>query len=175
MLGYDRNPQATAKAIRDGWFHTGDLGWVDEDGYVYITGRIKDVIVTGAGKNVYPGDLEAIYSSIPGVSEICVLGVKSGLTEEVHAVVVADEALAATAPHGDVRKAIQREMQALAKDLPSYHRLQGVHLWREPLPRDAEGTLCAGGNRPAGASRPGTTAGAGDVACGGLHGRGRLQ
>jgi long-chain acyl-CoA synthetase len=141
MLGYDRNPKATAKAIRDGWFHTGDLGWVDEDGYVYITGRIKDVIVTGAGKNVYPGDLEAIYSSVPGVREICVLGVKSGLTEEVHAVVVADEATLASAPESDARKAIQREMQALAKDLPSYHRLQAVHLWREPLPRDAAGEL----------------------------------
>ena len=141
MRGYDRNPAATTKAIRDGWFHTGDLGWIDEEGYVYITGRIKDVIVTGAGKNVYPADLEAIYSSVPGVGEICVVGVKSGLTEEVHAVVVPNEAAAVMAGDGDVRKAIQREMQLLARDLPSYHRLQYIHLWREPLPRSPEGEL----------------------------------
>ena len=59
----------------------------------------------------------------------------------MHAVVVVDEAALARAAEGDPRKAIQREMQALAKDLPSYHRLQAVHLWREPLPRAADGTL----------------------------------
>jgi long-chain acyl-CoA synthetase len=141
MRNYDGNPTATAKAIRDGWFHTGDLGWIDEDGYVFITGRIKDVIVTGAGKNVYPSDLEAIYSNVPGVSEICVVGVKSGLTEEVHAVVVPNAAAATMSPDGDLRKAIQREMQILARDLPSYHRLQYVHLWNGPLPRNADGEV----------------------------------
>ena len=74
MEGYYNNPTATEAVIKDGWFHTGDLGWVDTDGYVYVTGRIKDVIVTGAGKNVYPADLEAIYQSTPSIKEICVLG-----------------------------------------------------------------------------------------------------
>ena len=142
MQGYFRNPAATDRVVVDGWFHTGDLGWVDADGYLYITGRIKDVIVTGAGKNVYPIDLEAIYRSIPTVREICVVGVPSGLTEEVHAVVVPERSAVEEA--GDlaaVRKRIQRDIQALARELPSYHRVQQLHVWREPLPRNRDGEI----------------------------------
>ena len=58
---------------------TGDLSQVDADGYLYITGRIKDVIVTGAGKNVYPMDLEAIYRAIPEIEEICASGCRAAL------------------------------------------------------------------------------------------------
>jgi long-chain acyl-CoA synthetase len=138
MAGYYKNPAATAQMVRHGWFHTGDLGWVDEDGYVYITGRIKDVIVTGAGKNVYPSDLEAIYQSIPEINEICVLGMRSGLTEDVDAVVVPDEKLHEM-EIGEVRKIILREIQKLARELPSYQRLQHVHFWPGPLPRKDDG------------------------------------
>lgn len=141
MREYYGNPKATAKAIRAGWFHTGDLGWVDEESYVYISGRIKDVIVTGAGKNVYPADLEAIYARVPGVREICVVGVKSGLTEEVHAAVVPGGAVFEALPAADLRKRLQRDLQALGKELPSYNRLQHVHVWSGALPRDAEGEL----------------------------------
>jgi long-chain acyl-CoA synthetase len=141
MREYWANPKATAKAIRAGWLHTGDLGWVDEDGYVYISGRIKDVIVTGAGKNVYPADLEAIYARVPGVREIAVVGIRSGLTEEVHAVVVADPAELADGPGATPETRLRRELQALGKELPSYHRLQHVHVWPRPLPRDAQGDL----------------------------------
>jgi long-chain acyl-CoA synthetase len=142
MLGYYKNPAATAQAVRHGWFHTGDLGWVDEDGYVYITGRIKDVIVTGAGKNVYPADLEAIYQSIPEIKDICVLGMRSGLTEDVDAVVVADEKLLAGLEAGEARKVILREIQRVARELPSYQRLQHVHVWPGPLPRKEDGAYC---------------------------------
>ena len=138
MREYWDNPRATAKAIRAGWFYTGDLGWVDEDGYVYIAGRVKDVIVTGAGKNVYPADLEAIYARVPGVREVGVVGVKSGLTEEVHAAVVAD---AASSTDTEAETRLRRDLQALGKELPSYHRLQHVHLWTAALPRDADGKL----------------------------------
>jgi long-chain acyl-CoA synthetase len=138
MLGYYKNPAATAQVVRHGWFHTGDLGWVDEDGYVYITGRIKDVIVTGAGKNVYPSDLEAIYQTISEVSEICVLGMRSGLTEDVDAVIVPDERLYELET-GEARKIILREIQKLARELPSYQRIQHVHLWPGPLPRKDDG------------------------------------
>jgi len=138
MRGYWDNPIATAKAIRAGWLYTGDLGWVDEDGYVYITGRIKDVIVTGAGKNVYPADLEGIYARVPGVREIGVIGIKSGLTEEVHAAVVTD---VATMSDADAEARLRRDLQVQGKELPSYHRLQHVHVWPQPLPRDADGVL----------------------------------
>jgi long-chain acyl-CoA synthetase len=141
MKGYWQNPEATARVMIDGWFHTGDLGWVDADGYLYITGRIKDVIVTGAGKNVYPMDLEAIYRAIPEVAEIVVVGVPSGLTEDVHGVVVPATGLAGDAPPEEIRKRILREIQRVGRDLPSYHRLQQLHLWPGELPRDESGEI----------------------------------
>lgn len=141
MKEYFRNEEATSQVMKDGWFHTGDLGWIDADGYVYITGRIKDVIVTGAGKNVYPTDLEAIYRSLPGVRDICVMGIKSGLTEDVHAVIVPQpEALEEGAGDG-VKKAIQKQINELARELPTYHRLQAIHLWSDELPKDTGGKL----------------------------------
>ena len=75
MKEYFRNPEATRAVVDGDWFHTGDLGWVDVGGYIYITGRKKEVIVTGAGKNVYPVDLEAIFSEVEGVGEIAVVGI----------------------------------------------------------------------------------------------------
>ena len=142
MKGYYNNPSASEAVIKDGWFHTGDLGWVDADGYVYVTGRIKDVIVTGAGKNVYPADLEAIYQSIPAILEICVLGIKSGLTEDIHAVLTPALGRSAMSDQAEVKKEIQKEIQRIGKELPSYHRLQHIHVWFEPLPRNDSGEVC---------------------------------
>ena len=140
MKEYYRNEDATTSVMRDGWFHTGDLGWVDADGYIYITGRKKDVIVTGAGKNVYPTDLEAIYQANGSIEEICVLGIRKGLTEDVHAAIVPNKK-AAGLPADETKKLIQREIQELARELPSYHRLQSIHVWPEELPRDKQGGL----------------------------------
>ena len=139
MQEYYKNATATGAVLRDGWFHTGDLGWVDADGYVYITGRCKDVIVTGAGKNVYPTDLEAIYRTLPSIREICVLGMKSGLTEDVHAVIHPEEEVPADPT--DLKKRIQKDIQELSKELPSYQRLQQVHIWSDPLPTNGDGRL----------------------------------
>ncbi len=141
MMEYYNNPEATSEVVRDGWFHTGDLGWVDGDGYVYITGRIKDVIVTGAGKNVYPTDLEAIYRQLPGISDICVFGIRSGLTEEVNAVIYPSQEILAEEDQDKAEKTVQREIQALARELPSYNRLQSLHFVSQPLPRTSEGVL----------------------------------
>ena len=141
MKGYYKNPVATDKVIKDGWFHTGDLGWIDADGYVYVTGRKKDVIVTGAGKNVYPVDLEVIYRSIPSIEEVCVIGVKSGLTEDIHAVIVPTPKAQNEGDPSEVKKRLQKEIQKLARELPSYHRLQFIHFWMAPLPRVSSGEI----------------------------------
>ena len=137
MTGYFRNNAADRAVMEDDWFHTGDLGWVDIDGYIYLTGRIKDVIVTGAGKNVYPVDLEAIYCDIPGVGEIGVVGIPKGLTEEIHAVIRAEPQGSQT--RSTTEAAIQKEIRRLARELPSYHRLQQVHFWPEALPATESG------------------------------------
>lgn len=74
MLGYYNMPEATAEVIKDGWFHTGDLGYIDKEGYVHITGRKKNVIITKNGKNVYPEELEYYLSNVPFVEESFVFG-----------------------------------------------------------------------------------------------------
>jgi long-chain acyl-CoA synthetase len=87
--GYEQNPAATAAAFdAEGWFRTGDLGEVDQDGWLRIKGRSKELIVTGAGINVYPDEIERILNALPGVREACVIGLDKGAGEEVHAVLL---------------------------------------------------------------------------------------
>lgn len=74
MLGYYRAPELTAEVIRDGWFYTGDLGYIDSDGFLHITGRKKNVIVTPGGKNIFPEELETYLCRNPYISEAVVVG-----------------------------------------------------------------------------------------------------
>ena len=74
MLGYYGNEEATNECIKDGWFHTGDLAYIDRDGFIFITGRKKSVIVLKNGKNVFPEETEALLNKIPGVKESFVYG-----------------------------------------------------------------------------------------------------
>lgn len=76
MLGYYKDEEATNKVIEDGWFHSGDIGYLDNEGYLYITGRSKNVIVTRNGKNVYPEELENMLSKIPYIKECMVYGMQ---------------------------------------------------------------------------------------------------
>ena len=87
MTGYHNNPEATAAAFAGGWFHTGDLGYVDEDGFLFIVDRIKDLIIRG-GYNVYPREVEEAIYAHPAVAEAAVIGVPDAtMGEEVHAIV----------------------------------------------------------------------------------------
>ena len=76
MSGYFNNPEATAAVLRDGWMHTGDAGTIDEDGYLYVADRVKDMIVTG-GENVYSIEVERVLFLHPAVREAAVIGVPS--------------------------------------------------------------------------------------------------
>ena len=88
MKGYWHRPEDTAKAIPDGWFRTGDMAWVDEDGYYYIVDRKKDMIIRG-GYNVYPREIEEVFYEHPAVAEAAVIGLPHpALGEEVGAAVV---------------------------------------------------------------------------------------
>jgi long-chain acyl-CoA synthetase len=91
MRGYWNKPQATAETLRGGWLHTGDVGYLDEDGYLFITDRKKDMIISG-GSNIYPREIEEVICRHPGVLEVAVIGipdVKWG--EATKALVVARE------------------------------------------------------------------------------------
>lgn len=84
MIGYYNMPEETAKAIQDGWFHTGDLGKIDNNGYLYITGRCKSVIVTKNGKNIYPEEVEYYLNDNPLISESLVLGIQKDHDDETY-------------------------------------------------------------------------------------------
>jgi acyl-CoA synthetase (AMP-forming)/AMP-acid ligase II len=88
MQGYYKAPQATARVLRNGWLHTGDAGWIDEDGFIFLAGRNKDIIISG-GVNIYPNEVEAALMQHPAVQEAAVIGVEDALWgEKVVAVVV---------------------------------------------------------------------------------------
>ncbi|MGY9106498.1 MAG: AMP-binding enzyme, partial [Alphaproteobacteria bacterium] len=87
MKGYYRNPEATAEALRNGWFHSGDIGYIDEDGDVFIVDREKDMILRG-GYNVYPREVEEVLYKHPAIMEAAVIGIPDErYGEEVKAVV----------------------------------------------------------------------------------------
>jgi len=139
MAGYFRNETATAKVLRDGWLYTGDLGYLDERGYLHITGRSKDVIVTSAGKNVYPDEVELLYKSVPHVREMCVVGIKDAQRrEEVHGVFVLSRGDARDA---SVRQEIHASLADIGGRIPSYQRIQHVHFWEHELPKTHQMTV----------------------------------
>ena len=97
MNGYWNRPDDTAAAIKDGWFHTGDAGYFDADGYLFIHDRLNDMIVSGA-ENVYPAEVERALKGFPGIAEIAVIGVPDEQWgEAVKAVVVASPGAALSA------------------------------------------------------------------------------
>lgn len=135
MQEYFRNPEATAKVLREGWLHTGDLGWQDPEGYLYLTGRIKEMILSSAGKNVYPEEVEARYRNLRGIRDLCVIGyrVPGKMGEEVHAVVIPDPQVFSPKEKPEVvRNTLLREIQTVSASVPSYQRIQKLHLWPEP-------------------------------------------
>ena len=138
MLGYLKNEEATKAVLVDGWLRTGDLGRHDEDGYLYLTGRSTDLIVTDAGKNVYPDEVEARYRELPYAKELCVFGMPSeeGPGDTVHAVVVLSQE---GTPPGLDRSSIEREVRmaaaSISESLPSHQRIATLHFWDRELPK----------------------------------------
>ncbi|RJQ42147.1 MAG: hypothetical protein C4550_00495 [Nitrospiraceae bacterium] len=142
MKGYYKNPSATEQAIRDDYFFSGDLGYIDRDGYLFITGRIKEVIVLGSGKNIYPEEVEKEYSAIPLIKEICVLGIEEkGRIEALHAIIVPDFEYAKKQQTGNIHEALGWDLSRISGKLPPYMRIKGFTLSSEPLPRTPLGKL----------------------------------
>ena len=142
MKGYYKNASSTAEVIKNGWFSTGDIGKIDRDGYLFITGRSKEVIVLSSGKNIYPEDVEKLYLVSPLIKEICILGIEShGIAESLHGVIVPDFEYAKQAGISNIQEAVKWEINELSGKVPSYMRVTGYSITREPLPRTPLGKL----------------------------------
>lgn len=134
MMGYYKNPEETAKSLIDGWFHTGDLGYVDDDDFIYITGRKKNVIITKNGENVFPEELEYKLSLIPYITESFVWGAGSGSgtnDETIAATVrVDEEEVAEKLGEGyteeQKEKLVRGEIDKLNETLPPMKKIRRV-------------------------------------------------
>ncbi|MFC1593101.1 AMP-binding protein [Candidatus Omnitrophota bacterium] len=140
MPGYFKQPELTALVkSEDGWFNSQDLGYIDEQGYLFLTGRKKDVIVLGSGKNIYPAELEEYYSQSPYIREVCVLEkINQQFGQEVKllfAVVVPDFGYFRKKREVNIREKIRWELENLSSRLPVYKRIMGFEVDKQELPR----------------------------------------
>ena len=132
MLGYYNNPEETAKVLKDGWFYTGDLGKIDENGYLYITGRCKSVIVTKNGKNIYPEEVEYYLNDSPLVSESLVLGIQKENDDETYVnaqifpnIEAITEYLKGSVPtKAEIKKVIADVVASVNSKLPNYKHIK---------------------------------------------------
>ena len=130
MLGYYRAPEETSAVLSpDGWFRTGDIGRIDADGYVWITGRAKRTIVLSSGKKIAPEELEGLLLACPGISEVVVTGESESrtVTAEIYAEM----------PERDVRAVVS----AVNRELPVYKRIKRIVVRDVPFPRTSSGKI----------------------------------
>ena len=138
MKGYWKRPDATAAVLRDGWFYTGDLGYFDSHGNLFLTGRKKEVIVLSNGKNVYPEEIEAHYLKSPFIKEVAVLGLegKPGAGgDRLHAVVVPNFDVLRQRKIVNAKEAIRFDIEGLSAQIASTKRIGSYEIWQDDLPR----------------------------------------
>ena len=142
MKGYYNRPDLTAEVIdSDGWLHTGDIAKIDKKGFIYITGRIKSMIVLSGGKKVFPEDLESVFEPSPKFAEVCVFGAKrsggqkDGTEDIFTAILPSASLLEACVDEKAVEAEIKKEIKVLSMKLSSYKRPKNIFIAKEPFPR----------------------------------------
>ena len=136
--GYYGRADANAEAFDDGWFRTGDLGYLDVDRRLYITGRAKEIIVTSSGKNIYPEEIEAHYLKAESIAELCVLGhARPGepAAERLHAIVFPDFDELKRRKILNAREIVRWEIEDLSHGMPNHKRILSYTIVSDPLPR----------------------------------------
>ena len=135
MLGYYEDEEATKEVVHDGWFNSGDIGYQDKDGYVYVTGRSKNVIVTQNGKNIYPEEIELLLSKIPEIQECMVYGKEvEGEKELIISVKVIPNMEEIENLHGkdlseeEIHKIIWNKIKEVNKSLTSYKAIKNLEI-----------------------------------------------
>ena len=138
MKGYWNRPDATAAVMKDGWFLTGDLGYFDSKGHLFLTGRKKEVIVLSNGKNVYPEEIEAHYLKSPFIKEIAVMGLEGKPGEErdrLHAVVVPNFDELKKRKIVNAKEVIRFDIEGLSPEIATTKRISSYEVWQDDLPR----------------------------------------
>jgi long-chain acyl-CoA synthetase len=145
MQGYYKQPEATAAVLKDGWFLSGDLGYLDADGYIFITGRAKEVIVLSSGKNIYPEEVEQVYLQSPYIKEICLIPQTTGRAraqvEGLLALVLPDLEFFRAKGMTNIAETIRWDMENVGKDLPAYKRPTDLRIVKEGFPRTRLGKI----------------------------------
>jgi long-chain acyl-CoA synthetase len=138
MKGYWNRPDATAAVLRDGWFYTGDVGYFDSHGNLFLTGRKKEVIVLSNGKNVYPEEIEAHYLKSPFIKEIAVMGLEGKPGEggdRLHAVIVPNFDELRRRKIVNAKEVIRFDIEGLSPKIASTKRISSYEIWQDDLPR----------------------------------------
>jgi long-chain acyl-CoA synthetase len=145
MKGYFNNPESTKEALTDGWYHSGDLGYLDDDNFLFVLGRIKNIIVTGKGKNIYPEEVEAELENSPFIEEIMVYAHRPGTTdEEVRAIVYLNQDMLELHAKKEGKKELEKtEIHSLIKgeirkycdNLAEYKRVKEFMIRDEEFPK----------------------------------------
>lgn len=141
MIGYYQNEEATKEAIKDGWFYTGDLAKIDEDGYIFICGRKKSVIVLKNGKNIFPEEMENLVNRIEGVKESFIFGKPVSEDKDdikINAKIVFDrdivrEVYNVSDDEQEIYQAIAEKVKEINKTMPPYKAIRGIIITEEPL------------------------------------------
>lgn len=138
MKGYYENEEATKEVLVDGWFHTGDLGYMDTDGYIYISGRKKNVIVLKNGKNIYPEELEILIANLPYVAENMVFGIPKDddlllAVKIVYNKEYFDKEFPGMSNEEELKQKIWEDIKEINKGLPTYKHIKQLIITTEPM------------------------------------------
>jgi len=137
MKGYYENKEETDKVLKDGWFHTGDLGYIDKDGFIYISGRKKNVIVLKNGKNIYPEELEILISNLPYVAENMVFGIPKDDDLLLSAKIVYNKEYVnenySDIKEEELKEKILKEIKEINNGLPNYKHIKNIIVTDEPM------------------------------------------
>lgn len=143
MLGYYNDPEGTEEVMDGEWFDTGDIGYVDEDGYIYITGRRKNLIILANGKNIYPEEIEEYLSVIPYIKDVVVIAAsaENGTDKEIVAEIVVEDNLKNNLNQEEIAALLKEDIAEINKKLPLFKQVNNFHLRDKDFEKTTKKTI----------------------------------
>lgn len=135
MAGYYEMPEETAETLKDGWLHTGDKGYIDEDGFLFINGRVKNLIILSNGENISPEEIENKLALNPLVGEVIVTGEDNGLTARIYPEQAVVEAK--SLDEETIKNSLQAFLNEYNSKQPTYRQITGLVVRKNPFIRNS--------------------------------------